>query len=276
MNPPLQSSHFVTSDGVRLHFLEAGQGTVGRPVIVFVPGWSMPASIWKKTLASLATEYRVAALDPRGQGESEVPADGYVLERRALDIREFLARYPEVVLVAWSLGALEALEAVNVYGDAALSGLVLVDSSVGEGTAPATTASSGGGFQAELRRDRVAVLDGFLRAMFRSAQQEADIEALHALALRMPLEASLSLFPGTRIPREYWRDIVHGYSKPLLYVITPQFAVQGESLKNNRPGTRVELFQDAGHALFVDEPERFTALLREFIRGLYMAESTVR
>ena len=37
------SRHFVTSDGVKLHYLEAGSG----PPLVFVPGWTMPAWIWE-------------------------------------------------------------------------------------------------------------------------------------------------------------------------------------------------------------------------------------
>ena len=81
----------------------------------------------------------------------------------------------------------------------------------------------------------------------------------------MPLEASLSIFPGSRIPRDRWRAAVHGFSKPLLYVVTPQFAGQAFSLQKNRPATQIEVFQTAGHALFVDEPERFNASLATFL-----------
>ena len=86
-------------------------------------------------------------------------------------------------------------------------------------------------------------------------------------ALRIPLEASLSMFPGNRIPRERWRRTVNAFRKPLLYAVTPQFAGQAQRLKANRPATRVELFENAGHALFVDEPERFNALLTDFLRS---------
>ena len=269
VNAKVNSTGFLTSDGVRLHVLEGGVRVPGRPVIAFVPGWSMPASLWSGTLAALAINHQVAALDPRGQGESEIPATGYTLERRAADIGEFVARYPQVVLVAWSLGALEALEYLHVNGDGAISALVIVDSSVGEGPAPpASPVPQEGGFQAELRRDRPAALDAFVRALFRTGQREAELVALREGALRMPLEASLALFPGSRIPREHWREIVYGFSKPLLYVVTPQFAAQSESLKMNRPATRIALFASAGHALFVDEPERFSALLSGFVSGL--------
>ena len=261
----LQSTNFVTTDGVRLHVLEAGQGGPGRPAIAFVPGWSMPASVWRRQMQALAAAYRVVALDPRGQGESEIAPGGYTTERRAEDISEFVARYAPVVLVTWSLGSLEALQYVDAHGDAALAGLVIVDSSVGEGPAPAPRNPAVPGFQDELKRDRAAIVDGFVRAMFRTPQPEADLVALREAALRMPLEASLSLFPGERIPREHWRGIAHRFEKPLLYAITPQFSEQAESLKKNRPSTRIELFAGAGHALFVDEPERFTSLLADFI-----------
>ena len=41
-----KSDFFKTSDGVRIHYLEAGSG---RP-IVFIPGWTMPAWIWQKQI----------------------------------------------------------------------------------------------------------------------------------------------------------------------------------------------------------------------------------
>lgn len=262
-----EDSYFVTSDGVRLHVLEAGRANDARPAIAFVPGWSMPAAIWKKPLALLAGDRRVVALDPRGQGESEIPAGGYTLERRAQDIAEFVDRYPGAVLVGWSLGALESLEYVRVHGASNISGLAIIDSSVGEGAAPAPTAD-GGGFQAQLRRDREGAIDGFVRAIFRTPQSEADLAALREGALRIPLEGSLTLFPGNRIPREQWRDTARAFDKPLLYVVTPQFAAQAADLKRNRPQTRVEVFEEAGHALFVDEPARFSILLKDFVEPL--------
>jgi microsomal epoxide hydrolase len=100
---------------VRLHVLEGGSPRA--PVIAFVPGWSMPADIWRIQLQALGARYRVAALDPRGQGRSEIANSGYTLERRAADVREFLDAYPRAVLVGWSLGALESLEYVRAYGE---------------------------------------------------------------------------------------------------------------------------------------------------------------
>jgi non-heme chloroperoxidase len=68
--------------------------------------------------------------------------------------------------------------------------------------------------------------------------------------------------------RTHWKRIVHGFKKPLLYVVTPQFEKQAQNLKKNRPGTQIEVFKTAGHALFVDEPQRFNDLILRFAESL--------
>lgn len=267
MDARLHSTSFQTSDGVRLHVLESCPGGADArrarsPVIALVPGWSMPASSWRAQLLALGTTHCVAALDPRGQGESELAAGGYFIDRRAADIAEFIARYPRVVLVGWSLGALEALECVHLYGHDTVDAMVLVDSSVGEEPAPVT--GPGPTFREKLQADRHATLTDFVRTIFGTTREESEIAELTQAALRLPLAASLSLFPS-EVPRTHWRDIAWAFPKPLLYAVSAQFAEQARSLRQNRPDTQIEIFEDAGHALFADEPERFNNLLAEFV-----------
>lgn len=260
----MKSDYFETSDGVRLHVLESPSrpAAVRSPVLAFIPGWSMPASIWKAQFAELSARYRVVAMDPRGQGRSEVPNEGYTVERRARDIAEFLQRYPRVVLVGWSLAALEVLHYVHEHGEAKVAGMVLVDSSVGEQPKPPE-----GRFTENLALDRQRTLDNFVHAIFRTKRPAEQYRNLLEGALRLPLKASIDLLSYPQ-PREHWRDIAWAFRKPLLYVVTPQFAAQAGNLQKNRPGTRIEVFEQAGHALFVDEPQRFNRLLEDFVRGL--------
>ena len=272
----LIQTSLVTSDGVRLHVIEAGRNKPGQPVVLFVPGWSMPASIWMPQLEVLSKTHRVAAIDPRGQGESEIPRFGYTTERRAQDLHELIEQYDSVALVTWSLGSLEALQCIHVYGESRLRALVIVDSSVGEDSLPVMLQNPPPpeppaplgprlSFTEALKLDRPKALDDFMRVIFKTPQPEEFIAALRDSAMRMPLEASLSIFPGNRIPRERYRKIANGFRKPLLYAVTPQYAGQALSLKANRPATQVEIFETAGHALFVDEPDRFSALLADFL-----------
>ncbi len=94
-----RSGHFTTSDGVTLHYLEAGAGSA----LVFVPGWTMPAWIWEHQIRRFAQDHRVIAFDPRGQGASDKPSFGYDHTRRARDIGELLAHLDTDVLVDWEM-----------------------------------------------------------------------------------------------------------------------------------------------------------------------------
>ena len=66
----VRERYFHTSDGVRLHYLEAGEGG---PALVFVPGWLMPAEIFERQLSALSERHHVLALSPRSQGSLVVP-----------------------------------------------------------------------------------------------------------------------------------------------------------------------------------------------------------
>jgi microsomal epoxide hydrolase len=252
---------FQTSDSVTLSFLEAGSDFARdkNPTIALVPGWLMPGAIWQEQLEAFGWRYHTLAIDPRGQGESQAPSIGYTAERRATDLHEFLAPWSNVLLVGWSLGAIEALQYVHMFGAARLSGLVLVDSSVGEEPAP----KAGGGFKERMRENRDKALSEFVRAIFARPPGDKVLAELVNGAKRMPLEGSLALLDYP-FERSHWRTIARKFNKPLLYIVTPQFEQQALNLRKNRPQTQIEVFKKAGHALFVDEPQRFDALIEKF------------
>lgn len=254
------SRRFRTSDGVRLHYLLAGSG----PTLALVPGWCMPAWIFEAQLAALSRDFRVAVLDPRGQGRSEVPRAGYEPVRRGRDVTEFVAELgaPRLVLGGWSLGVLDVLSSVNAAGDARLAGLLLVDNSVGEGPPPPPRA---GTFFRNLRTRRAETVRGFVAAMFRTPRDPAWLEALARDAQRMPVEDSIRLLSYPR-PREFWRDTLRATPRPVLYAVRPNFRTQAEELVRHHAAAEADIYESAGHALFVDEAARFNAAAERFLR----------
>jgi len=250
---------FVSSDGVRLHYREAGKGQT----LVFVPGWSMPADIWDAQIDYFARQgFRAVAFDPRGQGDSEIARAGYDADRRARDIRELIDHLGEerVVLVGWSLGVLDALAYAQNHGSHRLSALVLVDNSIGEDPPPRSDPT----FLRRLRSEREKTVERFVRHMFRTPQTEGYLRRITDQALRLPLEHSVALLSYSQ-PRTFWRKAVYATPVPVLYAITPHFREQAANLMRKRPNTRIEVFENAGHALFVDEPDRFNRLLADFL-----------
>jgi non-heme chloroperoxidase len=264
----LYRASFETSDGVRLCYAENLKDAPAASVLVFIPGWTMPAAIWARQLAHFSVRYPLIAFDPRGQGESAAPDTGYTLARRAEDIKElldcFLGR--RFVLIAWSLAVLEVLAYVDRHGADRLNGIVLVDNSIGEG--PDSPAGNGENpFFAELRTRREATLRDFVDAIFRTPADPAIKKKVLASALKPDVEDSIRLLSHGR-PRAYWRGIVQRLALPILYLVTPRYADQAALLERHHPQANTRIFEQAGHALFWDEPALFNETLEAFLDRL--------
>jgi non-heme chloroperoxidase len=258
----IRERFIVTTDGVRLHLTEAGSAMAH--TILFIPGWTMPGWIWDQQMRAFAARYHVVALDPRGQGLSDVPTTGYEPGRRGRDITDVMASLgpAPVVIVAWSLGVLDTLASIHTQGDRHVAGLVLVDNSVGEEPAPVPLPHPA---HQPPRLPHAEAMRRFVVGMFRHPQSPAWLDRLIHASLRTPEPASRALL-SYPLPRSYWKDSLYATDRPVLYVIRPHWAAQAANLSRNRPGTETEIFADAGHALFVDEPARFNMLVDGFIR----------
>ena len=243
---------------MRLHYIAEGTGET----LLFVPGWLMPAEIWRHQIEYFARKYRVIAFDPRSQGDSQVAPSGNNIRRRAEDLNELIEHLQSrrVVLIGWSLGVLEALLYVKTHGDAKVAALVFVDNSVGE----EPPQKGGATIPDRGPRDREREVADFVGAMFTSPQPPAYLAWLTGEAMRTPLEASRSLL-SIPYPRAFWRSAIYETRKPLLYAVTASLKGQADNLKRKRKGTSIEIFAGAGHALFVDDHERFNSVVDAFL-----------
>jgi non-heme chloroperoxidase len=257
--------YFTTSDGVRLHYLQAGGNAA--ETIVLVPGWTMPAWIFQQQIAAFSKHYRVVAFDPRGQGDSAIAADGYNQDRRGQDIAELLAVLdgPPVVMLGWSLGVLDALAYVHTHGDARLAGLVLLDNSVGENPPPSPAPPAPRGRKPPPRLSREESMAVFVRGMFVHPQPQSYLDRLTATALRTPAFAASELL-AYPVPRTYWKEAVYSVRKPVLYVVRPHFEGQAGNLAANDRMAESRVLTGIGHAMFVDDPVLFDGILQSFIQ----------
>ena len=253
-----QARYFTTSDGVRLHYIEAGSGA---RTLVFVPGWTMPAWIFERQIADLSRQFHVIALDPRSQGESAIAPGGHDHLRRARDIAELIARLggKPVVLVGWSLGVLDSLAYLRGHGDAHLAGLVLIDNSVGEDPPPPAVGP------ARPKPPHDVAMRAFVRGMFAHKQPEAWLDRLTRAALRTPEPVAKQLL-AYPVPRTWWKEALYSTTRPVLYMVRPKWAGQAENVRAKHPSAEVVVLDNSvGHALFVDDAAGFDARLRDFI-----------
>ncbi len=246
------------------------RATKTAPAILLIPGWTMAADIFEPQLSGLSDRFRVISLDLRSHGDSEKPPDGNTLERHSKDIAELLERLQlnRAVLLGWSNGVPDVLSFIDQNGTSKLSGVVLVDGLVNIGDMQASMAGMLKNFQA----DRAKFTDGFVRSMYSTKQTEQYIAHVKQQSLKTPTNtAVVEMF--NILSRGDFTPILAKIDKPLLYVCENYLAPQAKLVQTKLPNARVEIFPRAGHALFVDEPDKFNALIAGFITSVQNEKS---
>jgi microsomal epoxide hydrolase len=284
---PKPTSGFIkTPDGLKIHYLDTGLPPDRRPTypptlpgklpldptptanILFVPGWTMPGWIWEQQIAYFARTHRVVAMDPRSQGESSQTSEGHYPAARARDIKAVVdqLKLAPVVLVGWSMGVTEAAAYVDQFGTDTLAGLVLVDGWAGADYDPQVTPQMwqwAAGFQ----KNRQAQTEAFIRSMYKKPQSEEYLKRVTQASLRTPTNSAVALFVGA-FTSDY-RPALARINKPTLLVVAQsRWVTAYQDMQKRIPGSRMEVLENVGHALFVDDADRFNSLLEDFVKGL--------
>jgi microsomal epoxide hydrolase len=262
---PAKDGYFKTSDGVRLHYLEAGAGDP----IIFVPGWTVPAWSWDPQIRHFATGHHVIALDPRSQGESGRSDDGNYPERRARDIKELIEheKLGRVILVGHSLAVTELLSYVEQFGTGSLAGLVLVDQDFG----PYGANELISGLIRGISTKRDETMNQFAGWFFKKPLPPGYGKALLADCRKTPTSIAIALLAG-RFGMDF-KPTVAKLDVPVLYAITPAFLETGDWLTKTVPTARVEVFEDSGHVIYMDDADRFNSALANFASTAFAARA---
>jgi microsomal epoxide hydrolase len=291
---PRETGGFVTAtDGAKIHYVEVaarihyiepekpGQPSgsfmaggitfaAGHPLpsILFIPGWTMPAWIWQQQIDYFAINHRVVAIDPRCQGESSQTSEGLDPAQMARDIKAVVDQLhlAPVVLVGWSMAVVETLSYVDQFGTRDVAGLVLVDELAG-GFAPGE-AEQDFSLLKGLLEDRKKTADFFVRKIqFHKPQSEEYIQRVIQASLGVPTASAVALLVG-RFAADY-RAVLPKIDKPTLVCAAKGFDFDRiADMQKQIPGSKLEVFEGAGHALFVDNPDQFNSAMDSFLASL--------
>lgn len=275
MNAPPSSSRrplrVTTPDGVGI----AAElfGAEDGPSILFIHGFSQAGVCWSRQTASPALAgFRMATYDFRGHGASDRPdAPEFYKEpaRWADEVTAVIAacglRRP--VLVGWSYAGRIICDYVAAHGASDIAGIVFVD---------AVTANERrfyGSCNRLMRlmcstdlEENVTATRAFLRRCFAAPIPQPLFERLFGVNMMVPPQVRANLF-----------DRACAYEELLARLDVPALVVQGARdevvapamaahIAGLVPGARLDLYDDVGHAPFIEAAERFNATLATFVQ----------
>lgn len=254
-------------DGLSFHYEIHGSG---EPILL-VHGFPLSGRLWEPITAALSQDYRVIVPDLRGFGGSET-STSTSMARYVDDLVGLLDAIGEnrpVTLVGMSMGGYIAFEFCRREPDR-LRALVLANTRAEADTAEETqtrheTAArvlqEGSGVVAQAMVSRLFGIHTPQELRDRWVEWMAETEpaavaaALEAMAERPDSFATLA---STKLPTL----IIAGEDDTL----TPLAGAR--RMQEAAPHVRLEIIPGAGHMSPVEQPDRFLAVLRAFVKGL--------
>ena len=264
----------TTDSGIEIHYLEAGSNT-SLPALVLIPGWRLPAFLWNEQLQKFSRVTHVIAIDPRSQGPSSKTREGNTPESRARDLHDVIGKLhiSRCVLVGWSQGAQDVAAYLHAFGTDVVAGVVLVDSPVSFGSAEVE-------LHAQFAKAILSGLsiyiahpeeysEGMVKSLFKRPHPEIDMKEVVRWTLKTPTDTGTEMLV-TDIFGADRRPSLARLDKPALIVASsasPLLDLQKE-MAGTIPTSKLVVIDEAGHAVFVDQPEKFDNSLETFLRSL--------
>ena len=121
---PIEST-IPAQDGVSIVYDVRGDGNT---TLIFIHGWCSNREFWREQLDEMAKQYRVAAIDLPGHGNSGRNREEWSITSFAEDVKtvvESLDR-KQVILIGHSMGGLVALEAARLLPEHVI-GVIAID-----------------------------------------------------------------------------------------------------------------------------------------------------
>jgi pimeloyl-ACP methyl ester carboxylesterase len=248
-----------------MHYTRTG---VGKTPLVLLHGLAANGLCWTFIAHELESEYDVIMPDFRGHGQSSAPEHGYRYDDHANDVVGLIKGLgiSAPVLIGHSMGGLVAA-VVASHHPAIIRGLILAD--------PTFISSKQ---QREVRDSDVAdqhrkVLNWSLPEVVQDIQTRHPHRSLSTVELiaRARLETSMSAFEVLTPPYPEYSQLVSSIGVPGLLVIGDAGVVSpglASELQLANPKLQVVQIKNAGHGVFYDQPEQFSAIVKSFLHSI--------
>jgi len=273
------NSRLAILHGHELSYLDSGEGSA----VLFIHGLLGSNRNWAHLVRSLSTERRVLAPDLFGHGASSKPMGDYSLGAHAATLRDLLDQLEidRVALVGHSLGGGIAMQFCYLFPER-VDRLVLVSSGgLGRSVSPLLRSATLPGAEWVLPLIASSWVRGRVEAVGRTLgriglRASSDVtEAWHGFTSLGDADSRSAFLATTRSVIDPGGQTVTALDHLPMAVDIPTLIVWGTrdrmiptwhatTAQQAIAGSRVELFEGAGHFPHLDEPERFAQVLDAF------------
>ena len=274
------AEHTVTLHGHAFSYTDSGSGSV----LMFIHGILGSQKQWAHLVDQLDDNHRLIVPDLFGHGESAKPIGDYSLGAHAATLRDLLDRLgiAQVTLVGHSLGGGIAMVFSYLFPERVERLVLVASGGLGREVSPLLRSATLPGAEYVLpviasgwMRDRIAAAGRLLGAVGVRPGRDLN-EVWGGFTSLGDADTRRAFLATTRAVIDPGGQSVsaHDYlpdSTPI-----PTLVVWGTkdrmipawhaaSATTSMPNCRVELFQGAGHFPHLDDPDRFAALVRDFV-----------
>jgi proline iminopeptidase len=277
----------VLLNGVQIHYRVRGKGPV---LIAHSGGPGADARDWDD-FAKMDDFVTIVAIHPRGSGLSGPAAgDAYLLPDYVSDVEALRLHLglEKPILMGWSHGGMVAMQFAFTHPDS-LSRLILFDTSAHFGEFLNDVEASVQEFknepwfeeslaalkkewagEYETDEDMARLWQHEEKFYFKTfnARAQAYTEKTKDSLIKV---APLRVFNEKEAPTFDLRPNLKKITVPTLVIVgrhdfITNVAMAGEMVKHI-PNSRMEVFEDSGHFAFVEEPDKFYGVVKEFVLG---------
>jgi pimeloyl-ACP methyl ester carboxylesterase len=229
---------------------------------------------WNPLARALEDEYDVVMPDARGHGDSSTPLHGYRYEDYASDVVGLMEGLglSDPFLLGHSMGGMTAAVVASQRASA-IRGVILADPTFLHPQRQREVHESDVVEQHRqlLNSDKAEVL---AQARARHPRRRPDVAEL---VVEARLKTRIATFDVLTPPNPEYRQLVSAIDVPMLLVVGDDGAVvsieTARELQDLNPHLRFEQIPDAGHGLPYDQPERFGAAVRSFLRSVVVSSA---
>lgn len=260
--------------GLRLHVERAGNG----PPVVMLHGFTGSTATWHGLRDALPERFTTILVDLPGHGGSGAPQDAtrYALPRFADDLARVLdvLDVPRAAVLGYSLGGRAALRFALAH-PARVTALLLESASPGiaDEDERAARRAADAALADLLEREGVAAFVAKWERLPLWASQERLPDsargALRAQRLRNDAGGLAGSLRGAGAGEDRTvTDLLPRLAMPALLVagaLDPKYVALGETMAAALPRARLAIVPDAGHAVHLERPDAFRALVAEFL-----------